>query len=116
MQIWHRSKSFFIFSKERRRNKNLFPLRIPPGTSPELQNMLIGLLRRNAKERMPFDVFFNHSFLQRNPPTPQQAADLPSPFSAAPQKPSKVVNTTTPTTIQQQQTAANNNNNVKNGE
>jgi hypothetical protein len=81
--------------------------------------MLIGLLRRNAKERMPFDVFFNHSFLQRNPPTPQQAAaDLPSPFSATSQKqPSKVVNTTQPTTIiQQQQTAVNNNNNVKNGE
>lgn len=87
--------------------------------------MLIGLLRRNAKERMPFDVFFNHSFLQRNPPSPQAAADLPSPFSAnsshqqPSQKPSNV-NTTIPTIAQQQQhqqqTAANNNNNVKNGE
>jgi hypothetical protein len=35
---------------------------------------LFGLLRRNAKERMPFDVFFNHPFLQRNPPSQQQQA------------------------------------------
>lgn len=85
--------------------------------------MLMGLLRRNAKERMPFDVFFNHSFLQRNPPSPQAAADLPSPFSAnslqqPPQKPSNVITTIPAITQQQkqQQTAANNNNNVKNGE
>lgn len=84
--------------------------------------MLIGLLRRNAKERMPFDIFFNHSFLQRNPPTPQQSAsaDLPSPFSATSHQPpsQKSSNVTkAPTITQQQQTAANNaNNNVKNGE
>lgn len=28
----------------------------------------MGLLRRNAKDRMPFDVFFNHPFLR--PPSP----------------------------------------------
>lgn len=84
--------------------------------------MLIGLLRRNAKERMPFDVFFNHSFLQRNPPTPQQsaAADLPSPFTSqqpSAHKPSVVVNIPAATLTHQQQIAANNNNNnVKNGE
>lgn len=72
---------------------------------------------------MPFDVFFNHSFLQRNPPTPQQsaAADLPSPFTTqqpSAHKPSNVVtNVPAATLTQKQQIAANNNNNnVKNGE
>jgi hypothetical protein len=85
--------------------------------------MLIGLLRRNAKERMPFDVFFNHSFLQRNPPTPQSAAaDLPSPFTQQQQpsanKPSNVVVNVPPVTLTHHQQVAtnNNNNNVKNGE
>jgi hypothetical protein len=42
----------------------------------------MGLLRRNAKERMPFDVFFNHAFLQRNPvTTPQTAGEFSSPHS-----------------------------------
>jgi hypothetical protein len=48
--------------------------RVPVGTTPELQDLLFGLLRRNAKERMPFDVFFNHPFLQRHPPAQQQQA------------------------------------------
>lgn len=39
--------------------------KMPPGTSPELCSLLIGLLRRNPRERMPFEVFFNHPFLQR---------------------------------------------------
>ncbi|KAI5637250.1 protein kinase domain-containing protein [Phthorimaea operculella] len=39
--------------------------KMPAGTSPELCNLLIGLLRRNPRERMPFEVFFNHPFLQR---------------------------------------------------
>lgn len=38
---------------------------MPAGTSPELCNLLIGLLRRNPRERMPFEAFFNHAFLQR---------------------------------------------------
>lgn len=46
------------------------------GTSPELTDLLMGLLRRNAKERMPFDVFFNHAFLQRAPVTPQNAGKI----------------------------------------
>lgn len=48
--------------------------RVPVGTTPELQDLLFGLLRRNAKERMPFDAFFNHPFLQRHPPAQQQQA------------------------------------------
>lgn len=84
--------------------------------------MLTGLLRRNAKERMPFDVFFNHPFLQRNPPTPQSAAaDLPSPFTVTQQQPAanKPSNVVPPVSITQQQREVatnNNNNNVKNGE
>uniref|UniRef100_A0A182J2S3 Protein kinase domain-containing protein n=1 Tax=Anopheles atroparvus TaxID=41427 RepID=A0A182J2S3_ANOAO len=46
------------------RNANLAP-KIPSGTSNELTDLLMGLLRRNAKERMKFDTFFNHAFLQR---------------------------------------------------
>jgi serine/threonine-protein kinase ULK/ATG1 len=48
------------------------PFRIPPGTSPELSNLLMGLLRRNARDRMPFDEFFSHPFLQgpRESPSP----------------------------------------------
>lgn len=55
---------------------NIIFFRIPAGTSPELQDLLFGLLRRNAKERMSFDVFFNHPFLQRCPVVPQQAAGM----------------------------------------
>ncbi|XP_073956650.1 serine/threonine-protein kinase unc-51-like protein Atg1 [Choristoneura fumiferana] len=39
--------------------------KMPAGTSPELCNLLIGLLRRSPRERMPFEAFFNHPFLQR---------------------------------------------------
>ncbi|CAG9786799.1 unnamed protein product [Diatraea saccharalis] len=39
--------------------------KMPSGTSPELCNLLIGLLRRSPRERMPFEAFFNHPFLQR---------------------------------------------------
>ncbi|XP_012286167.1 serine/threonine-protein kinase ULK2 isoform X2 [Orussus abietinus] len=45
------------------KNANLGP-KIPPGTSPELSDLLMGLLRRNARDRMPFDEFFGHAFLQ----------------------------------------------------
>lgn len=43
------------------------PCRIPSGTSPELADLLLGLLRRNARDRIPFDSFFSHPFLQRHP-------------------------------------------------
>lgn len=44
--------------------------RIPIGTSPELCELLMGLLKRNARERMNFETFFNHKFLQRPEPLP----------------------------------------------
>lgn len=51
----------------------IFTRRIPAGTSGELCDLLMGLLRRNAKDRMSFDNFFCHAFLQRpqsQPSTP----------------------------------------------
>ena len=41
-----------------------FLCRIPSGTSPELCDLLHGLLKRNAADRLDFDVFFNHPFLR----------------------------------------------------
>ncbi|XP_076232610.1 serine/threonine-protein kinase unc-51-like protein Atg1 isoform X2 [Calliopsis andreniformis] len=60
------------------KNANLGP-KIPPGTSPELTDLLMGLLRRNARDRMPFDEFFGHPFLQgsRESPSPVPA-ELPA--------------------------------------
>lgn len=53
------------------------------GTSPELCELLNGLLKRNARERMDFEQFFNHKFLKRPEPPPSQtlftAVDLPLP-------------------------------------
>lgn len=46
--------------------------RIPMGTSVELTDLLMGLLRRNSKDRMSFDNFFCHAFLQRAQ-TPQSS-------------------------------------------
>lgn len=48
-----------------RNMNNASRFRIPSGTSNELTDLLMGLLRRNSKERMNFDTFFNHAFLQR---------------------------------------------------
>lgn len=39
--------------------------RIPSGTSQELAELLMGLLRRNARDRMDFDHFFCHPFLKK---------------------------------------------------
>ena len=49
---------------------NLAP-KIPPGTSPELSNLLMGLLKRNSVDRMAFDQFFTHPFMQKPQPAPQ---------------------------------------------
>lgn len=55
------------------KNANLAP-KIPSGTSPELADLLLGLLRRNARDRIPFDSFFSHPFLQRRPePSPPRS-------------------------------------------
>ncbi|XP_054155017.1 serine/threonine-protein kinase ULK2-like [Oppia nitens] len=48
------------------KNPDLKP-KIPSGTSPELRDFLTRLLRRNAKDRMEFDEFFNHAFFRLVP-------------------------------------------------
>ena len=48
----------------------VYSSRIPSGTSPELTALLQGLLRRNAKDRMEFDDFFNHPFIRKSHPPP----------------------------------------------
>ncbi|XP_054875284.1 serine/threonine-protein kinase ULK1 isoform X1 [Amphiprion ocellaris] len=45
------------------KNKNLSP-NIPRETSSHLRNLLLGLLQRNHKDRMDFDEFFCHPFLE----------------------------------------------------
>ena len=37
---------------------------IPSGTSPELRHLLLGMLKRNARDRIPFEEFFKHKFLR----------------------------------------------------
>ncbi|XP_071558427.1 serine/threonine-protein kinase unc-51 isoform X2 [Temnothorax nylanderi] len=61
---------------------NLVPS-IPPGTSPELTNLLMGLLRREATDRMDFDQFFGHPFLTgvRESPSP---SPVPTELPASP--------------------------------
>ncbi|KAJ7995441.1 hypothetical protein DPEC_G00244600 [Dallia pectoralis] len=44
------------------KNKSLLPI-IPRETSPPLGNLLLGLLQRNQKDRIDFDAFFGHPFL-----------------------------------------------------
>ncbi|XP_064094550.1 serine/threonine-protein kinase unc-51-like isoform X4 [Macrobrachium nipponense] len=73
------------------KNANLAP-RIPPGTSSELVDLLMGLLKRNAKDRMEFETFFNHPFI-RMADSSSQKSPLPSgsppvPISAPSQTPS----------------------------
>ncbi|XP_054155031.1 serine/threonine-protein kinase ULK1-like [Oppia nitens] len=48
------------------KNPDLKP-KIPSGTSPELRDFLTRLLRRNAKDRMEFEEFFNHAFFRLVP-------------------------------------------------
>lgn len=45
------------------KNKTLTP-NIPRETSAHLRQLLLGLLQRNHKERMDFDEFFSHPFLE----------------------------------------------------
>ena len=63
------------------KNANLAP-RIPAGTSPDLTNLLNGLLKRNAADRLDFESFFNHSFI-RPPQQPQPPPPPPPPSGQA---------------------------------
>ncbi|KAL1494404.1 hypothetical protein ABEB36_010007 [Hypothenemus hampei] len=81
------------------KNVNLTP-NLPASTSPELQDLLMGLLKRNPKDRMNFETFFNHKFLQREPVMVQGELPLPaygsSPLTKLPLKPSTPIRVATP--------------------
>ncbi|KAK5610391.1 Serine/threonine-protein kinase ulk1 [Crenichthys baileyi] len=49
-------------------NETLLP-RIPKETSANLRHLLMGLLQRNHKERMSFEEFFHHPFLESSSST-----------------------------------------------
>ncbi|XP_006902114.1 PREDICTED: serine/threonine-protein kinase ULK2 [Elephantulus edwardii] len=48
------------------KHRSLLPS-IPKETSPYLANLLLGLLQRNQKDRMDFETFFSHPFLEQVP-------------------------------------------------
>ncbi|KAM9318484.1 serine/threonine-protein kinase ULK2 [Pholidichthys leucotaenia] len=62
------------------KNKNLQPT-IPRETSPQLSDLLLGLLQRNQKDRMDFDTFFSHPFLE---PSSTIKKSCPVPVPSAP--------------------------------
>lgn len=65
------------------KTSNLMP-KIPPGTSSDLSNLLFGLLKRNPKDRISFETFFDHTFLKMKPPP----VTMPSPLANSPKTPS----------------------------
>ncbi|KAG7470513.1 hypothetical protein MATL_G00114650 [Megalops atlanticus] len=62
------------------KNKTLVPS-IPRETSPHLCDLLLGLLQRNQKDRMDFDTFFSHPFLE---PTSAIKKSCPVPVPSCP--------------------------------
>uniref|UniRef100_A0A6M2DRW0 non-specific serine/threonine protein kinase n=1 Tax=Xenopsylla cheopis TaxID=163159 RepID=A0A6M2DRW0_XENCH len=72
------------------KNANLSP-KIPVGTSPELSDLLRSLLRRNACDRISFDTFFSHSFLQRPDPQTDLPGELPAPLGTLCTPPSATI-------------------------
>ena len=53
---------------------------IPKDTSPDLKDLLLRMLKRNAKDRIEFDDFFIHPFLKQHSPSPSSAsAPVPVP-------------------------------------
>lgn len=85
--------------------------RIPSGTSPELTALLTGLLRRNAKDRMEFDDFFNHPFIRKCQP-PTASPPLPVPNFARLSTPPKTPPVTVPIRPVMTNVPANQNNNA----
>ncbi|XP_072839193.2 serine/threonine-protein kinase ULK1 isoform X1 [Pogona vitticeps] len=59
------------------KNKMLMP-NIPRETSAHLRQLLLGLLRRNHKDRMDFDEFFHHPFLDASA-SMKKSASVPMP-------------------------------------
>uniref|UniRef100_A0A8C8TRM4 non-specific serine/threonine protein kinase n=1 Tax=Peromyscus maniculatus bairdii TaxID=230844 RepID=A0A8C8TRM4_PERMB len=63
------------------KNRSLMPS-IPRETSPYLANLLLGLLQRNQKDRMDFEAFFSHPFLEQVPV--KKSCPVPVPVYAGP--------------------------------
>ncbi|XP_022096208.1 serine/threonine-protein kinase unc-51-like isoform X2 [Acanthaster planci] len=59
------------------RAKHVLP-DIPQGTSKELKDLLVRLLKRNQKDRIEFDAFFSHPFLGKKV-QPTSSAPMPVP-------------------------------------
>nr|XP_060612621.1 serine/threonine-protein kinase ULK2 isoform X2 [Anolis sagrei ordinatus] len=59
------------------KNRNLIPS-VPRETSPYLADLLLGLLQRNQKDRMDFEAFFGHPFLDQVP-TVKKSCPVPVP-------------------------------------
>jgi hypothetical protein len=53
--------------------------RIPPGTSVELADLLNGLLRREPRDRMNFETFFDHAFIKAETQLPPPPPPPPPP-------------------------------------
>jgi len=49
-----------------------------------LTNLLLGLLKRNPKDRISFEAFYDHPFLKMKPPP----VTIPSPLANSPKTPS----------------------------
>lgn len=64
------------------KNKSLQPI-IPRETSAPLADLLLGLLQRNQKDRMDFDTFFSHPFLE-SPTTIKKSCPVPVPSASHP--------------------------------
>lgn len=62
------------------KNKTLQPI-IPRESSPQLCDLLLGLLQRNQKDRMDFDAFFSHPFLEA-PSTVKKSCPVPVPSAS----------------------------------
>ena len=80
--------------------------------------LLQGLLRRNAKDRMEFDDFFNHSFIRKNqqspvsPPLPVLASvrlSTPPRMMPVASSPTTAANTNTTANVTANLTGQNNN-------
>ncbi|KAF4070434.1 hypothetical protein AMELA_G00285440 [Ameiurus melas] len=59
------------------RNRKLNPA-IPRETSSHLRHLLLGLLQRNHRDRMDFDEFFHHPFLEAST-VPRKSSPVPMP-------------------------------------